>query len=110
MDKVHVGMLGDSTVIESGGEIQVKTGGRIFLDGGLIQLGTAVPSALTTVSLAALTTVGVAALSTNQPEALTTTQLSALCVNNDLAATAITTLQSDLNTIKSALQTAGFIR
>lgn len=110
MDKVHVGMLGDSTVIESGGEIQVKTGGRIRLDGGVIQLGSSIPTALTTVSLAALTTVGVAALSTSQTQAMTTTQLSALCVNNDLAATAIPTLQADLNTIKSALQTAGFIR
>jgi len=34
MDKIHVGMLGDSLVVEDGGEIQVKSGGRIRIENG----------------------------------------------------------------------------
>ena len=38
MEKVHVGMLGDSLVVEAGGEIQIKTGGRIRIEiGGAIE-------------------------------------------------------------------------
>lgn len=87
---------------QGGDELVVKPGGKITADGTQAAV-------LTTAAISALTTVGAASLSTDQTLALTTSQLTALCTNNDLAALAIPSLQSDMNAIKVALTNVGVL-
>lgn len=100
--KVYTEQGGDRIVVASGGALSISSGGKILF-------GTSQAAALTTVSVSALTTTGIASLSTTQTSNLTTTQLSALCTNNDLSATAIAALQTDVNAIKVALTNAGIL-
>ena len=100
--KVYTEQGGDRFVVKSGGVISMESGAQILF-------GTAQAAALNTVSVSALTTTGIASLSTAQTSNLTTTQLSALCTNNDLSATAIAALQTDVNAIKVALKNVGIL-